>query len=206
MQSKDITLPSNLTSYQKEIEHLCFRPDDKDLAKAEILFIFGSSSSLEEMKKAVKQVLSKAKIKTLLISGGVSNKTFPRSEAQVIKDFICDILPKNLEIILEERATNTLENVLFSKKIYPKLAQCPLCFISKSFASGRTFLTLKKHLPFAEIFQKSFVSNMCSKENWLESERGKRLVFGEVYRIKTYSQKGDIEKTKELTPLLSLFI
>lgn len=189
---RELSLPKSIFLYEKKIEELCFRKNDHNLLGIDTIFVFGSVSSLENLKDAILYILNKAPIHTILISGGVSKKTTPLSEAQVIFNAIKNILPSDIKIILEQEATNTKENIEFSLKKYPELRKGKICFVSKYFAAGRSFLTLKKFLPQVLIKQYAFISNETEPHLWIQNKKSQSLVWAEVVRIFAYGSRGDI--------------
>lgn len=190
--NRQLAFPDTLLPHAKDIEQLCFRKNDTDLSDIDTLFVFGSVSNLENMKKAILYILKAASISTIIISGGVTKKTAPLSEALIIFNAIKDNLPANIKIILETQAQNTKENVELSLKAYPALKKSKLCFVSKYFAAGRSFLTLRSKLPQTLIKQYAFVANDCAPKEWVQNEETKSLIWAEIMRIFTYGRRGDI--------------
>ena len=106
---------------------------------------------------------------------------------------------RSQDIIIEDKSTNTLENVLFSKNILEKeiglINIKSIDAVVKNYHSRRALMTLKKHLPKG-IKLKSCpydVYNFTSK-NWFLCEKGKEKVHEEFNKIMRYLKKGDIEE------------
>ncbi len=202
--SREIVFPDTLLPFVDDINRLCFRKNDENLSEIDTIFVFGSTSELENMKKSIFHIFNKAPISTIIISGGVSKKTYPLSESLAIFNSIKDIISSDIDVVLEDEASNTKENVELSLKKHPTLITSKLCFVSKYFAAGRSFLTLQKFLPNALIKQYAFVSNDCRPEEWISSPKARSLVYGEIMRIFTYGKRGDIfyDEVKEKVDFL----
>lgn len=177
------------------LEGVCFRENTICCADVETLFVFGSTSALPAMIQEITNLVSEARITSIVVTGGIkasTEKTQRQSEADMIADSLRDILPEDIRIHRETRSTNTLENVRNAACLYD-IARCgSLCFISKYHAAGRSFLTLKKFFPDVPLKQRAFVANGCAPATWSQSESARQIVWGEFLRIRRYGSRGDI--------------
>lgn len=101
-------------------------------------------------------------------------------------------------IIKENRSTNSLENVLFIKDQILRFKIKSILCICKNYGAGRQYRTVKKHIPNISIQMKGFETNIddhgkMTKNNWIEYDLWKSVVWGEYLRIYFYGKKGDIE-------------
>jgi len=175
---------------------LCFRQDDDlSLYMADTVFMFGTSVSLEEAESLVLSVIKKVKPKLLILTGGMPkyNDSYyiKRPESENFYDIIKDKILARVEIKIENKSCNSVENVRFS---FPLLASSQsIIFITKNFAAGRHFLILKKYCPNIPIFQKTYEpvypdnnSIIISKNNWSNNPFTASRVWGEFLRIKSF--------------------
>lgn len=119
-------------------------------------------------------------------------------ESHVMKVKLLELGVSDNALIVEDRSTDSLENVLFAKKLFDfKSIQC-LVFICKSFAAGRQYRTLRKHLPESiELLALPFVTSptgnsTITRHNWMDHAEGRSFVYGEYMRILVYGEQGDI--------------
>ncbi|GIO36819.1 hypothetical protein J41TS12_16800 [Paenibacillus antibioticophila] len=116
------------------------------------------------------------------------------------------------EIInIEDRSTNSKENVLYSKQIFDFSNISSLLFVSKCHVAGRQYRTLRKYLPnnigmdpysYETIINGIYINQF----NWMLYPESRSLIFGEYLRILYYSHKGDIECVKGIVNGLESYI
>lgn len=183
--------------------------EDKELSSSDVIFVFGSTQpgcyhkSLEAYNKKLG--------KEIVVSGGRSGLAHKhkdlgygnKSEANIIfKNLVAGGVPAE-KIFLEDKSTNSKENIIYAKKIYDFSKINSILFISKNYAAGRQYRTLRKHLP-KNIKITSFGYNIYfddgrtfDRYNWMNYAESASLVFGEYLRIVYYGQMGDIENIIE---------
>lgn len=169
--------------------------------KCDVLFVF-SGTHPGHWEKAI-EAYHKGFAPKIVVTGGrsLTGTAHPdwngKTEAQVIIDRLIEAgIPEEI-IVFEDQSTNTLENVLFAKKVFDFKQVNTVMFICKSHATGRQYRTLAQHLPegiayIPYTFDASYQGNPVSRENWMTFEEGKRRVWGEYLRILHYGEKGDI--------------
>lgn len=189
---REILPPQNLNHYDNLITKICFRSNDDKIDDADTILIFGATSNLKGIKDQVLYILNRAKIKYIIICGGITDKTSPLSEAEIIADYIKDIIPQEIHILKENKSSNLKENVLFALNEFPHLTKCKICFITKYFAAGRTYLTLRQNLPHTLLMQRAYEANGCKYDAWAEDIQSSALVWAEIVRIYKYGKRGDL--------------
>lgn len=188
------------------LTELCFRKND-ELQKVDGIFVYASCTGIEELVVLVNKILTQQLSSKIFITGGITPPKYRRDSQQTTHlteaDSILSALQpdqhKNLEVFVEKKSTNTLENVTETLH-YPEFKHCKsLLFVFKSHAAGRGYLTLRKFFPKAMILQQTFdtkyeqANKEISRDNWHTFEFGRSRVWGEFLRIKTYGSRGDIE-------------
>jgi hypothetical protein len=185
----------------KSLSELCFR-NESDLAPhiSDTVFVFGTAVSFDKAAEAIEEVLERVNPRRLVLSGGMP--TYPDSykvtkpESRLLYDSIQKLLPKDLEVFLEETSNNCIENVQNALPFLKDSHQ--ITFITKSFGAGRHYLTLKKFLPNVQYTQKTFnplypgSTAYVAKEDWYVNSHSIMRVWGEFLRIAKYGQRGDI--------------
>ena len=185
----------------KLLTELCFKANDKKIPSTEVVFVFGTATSIPELAAALKEHLIKHCPKTIIITGGIESypdaSPHPLPEAEMIYEEVKGDISKTTQVILEKRSENTFENVTFAMElIEDRIAS--FCFISKSFHARRAFLTLKRFFPDIPIFQITYdpiypnIGFPLSHKNWSSHPEAMARVWGEYLRIKTYGQRGDL--------------
>jgi len=164
--------------------------------KADLAFIFGTRH--EEAIKKVYTLYKNKLVPIILISGGI-NRVTGKNEAQEISQKLIQLGVNKSEIILENKSTNSLENVLFSKEILDKKIGLKniksIIPVVKHYHSRRALMTLKKHFPENIEFTPAIYEIYgFTKNNWFKHEIGKEKVLGEWNKISKYLKKGDIKE------------
>lgn len=200
-------VPPEFTNRAKElITELCFRQDNS-LKRVDGIFVFASIVSIDKLSGLLDQVLSQNLSNKIFLTGGVTPKKLAKdlniepakTEADTLLNALYLDRYKDLEVFVERKSTNTLENVTETLK-FPEFRHCKsLVYVFKSHAAGRGYLTLRKFFPKAEILQQTFdakyekASNEIRRDNWHTFDFGRSRVWGEYLRIKEYGSRGDIE-------------
>ncbi len=164
--------------------------------KADLALVFGTRY-VEAIDKTYELYRDKF-INKILISGGF-NEVTGKNEAEEIKGKLVNLGVKEQDIILENKANNSLENVLFSKKIIDEKIGFNnikrIIAVVKHYHSRRAVMTLKKHFPKnIEIFPATYEVYGFTKNNWFRKKKGKEKVLSEWNKILKYLEKGDVEE------------
>lgn len=119
---------------------------------SDVLFIFGNSRG--NWEGAIKRYASGCALLILASGyGGRTDDTVETSQAQKIKQALVFSGVPDAAIFLEEKSTNKLKKVTFSKRLLDEKGICPasICYVSLNGHSGRCYLTLKKYFPDAKL-------------------------------------------------------
>jgi len=178
----------------KKITQYIFLPSKPQ--KADLAIVFGSRH--EEPIYKVFSLYNQKLISKILLSGG-NNKKTKKNEALTMYKKLIKLGVNKKDIILENKSTNSLENVLFSKKIikakigFENIKK--IIAIVKHYHSRRALMTLKKHFPKSvKIFPVSYQIYGFTKNNWFKKNIGREKVLSELEKIKKYLKRGDIEE------------
>lgn len=198
----ELPIPPDLTKpLIQSLTQLCFRKDDHSIPSTEGIFVFGSTISLDVLAKKIEQAIEKKVANRLILTGGIvtysGSPIYTLTQSKMIYQKLQKNLPPEIEVLFEESSQNTLDNVRLGLATI-KSTPHSICFISKSFHCGRCYLTLRKFLPKATIYQISYEPHYVSepqkisRENWHLFPQGRARVWGEFLRIQRYGLRGDI--------------
>jgi len=103
------------------------------------------------------------------------------------------------KLLLENKSTNTLENVLFSKKLLEEKNKLKniksILIIAKNYHARRALMTLKKYFPkYIKFYVATYDAYGFDKNNWWKKVEDKSRVINEFKKIKKYLAKKDIEE------------
>jgi hypothetical protein len=178
---------------------LCFY--QSPMTDCDLLFVFGSNILHAAIANQITYFLNECTIPTVIISGGIANyeaSSFePLAESQLIFSHIEKINFPTTDFIIENKSKNTLENVAFSRVHFDFSTVRHICFLSHSYASMRSYLTLQKYFKLSKVGNchikiPSEISGISiAIDNWYMTAHGRKLVWGEYLRFKTYGIRGD---------------
>lgn len=164
------------------------------LKKADVIIALGSHDLLVPARAA--DLWNEGWAPLVVCSGkrGRVTESQERSEAEEFKDVLIASGVKNEAIILEQEATNTGENVRFSKNLLAERGIVPrtVLAIHKPYMERRTLATFLKQWPEVEVV---VTSPQISFEEYL----GKRsdlidLLVGDFQRLMLYAKAGFQER------------
>lgn len=191
---REVVVPDLSQEDVERITNTVFLPSEP--RRADVLFVFGTSHG--NWREAI-ECAKRGLVEKILINGHSSTGTSPSiPHAEVIRgEFVAADIPKE-QILTQPTSTNTLEDVIFGKKVLDENGMSPksVLFVSKSHHSGRAFRTLKKFFPHIPIhaltYDTSYEGVVVRKSDWEEHKISRERVYGEYLRILEYTKHGDI--------------
>jgi uncharacterized SAM-binding protein YcdF (DUF218 family) len=132
----------------------------------------------------------------IIFSGGLGKVTkalFTESEADLFARIALDMGVPAEAIFIENKSTNTGENILFTQWMLEDKGLNPQSFllVQKPYMERRSFATFKKHWPDKELI---VTSPQIVFENYptpdMPMERVIELMVGDLQRIRIYPAKG----------------
>ena len=176
-----------------------------DPEPCDVIFVFAGTHP-GHWEKSIEAYLKKVMAKKIIVTGGVSPTGIkhgawndPRlPEANVIGGKLLQQGIKAEDIVFENRSGNTLENVLCAKHIFDFTPVGSVLMVFKNHAAGRQYRTLAhhvlnpiRHVPFG--FDAIYGDTKISRQQWMLSEIGRAMVFGEYLRIVHYARMGHLQ-------------
>ena len=164
------------------------------LEKADCIFVLGSHDT--RVAEYAADLFLKGFAPYIIFSGGLGNLTkniFQKPEADIFADIAIKRGVPPEKILIENKSTNTGENVEFTKKLLDEkgLKFDTFILIQKPYMERRTFATFKKVWP-----EKNFIvtSPPISFEDYPNKEISKDkvidIMIGDLQRIKIYPGRG----------------
>ncbi|KEK22696.1 YdcF family protein [Bacillus gaemokensis] len=175
------------------------------IQQCDAIFVFGGSHPGNW--KAPLQAYQEGLGKQIIVTGGTSLHGMKHpswsygnmSEAEVIVTKLIEHGIPSDSIFYEKTSLHSIANIIEAKKIFDFTKINSLLFVCKSLGAGRQYRTLKKHLPghikfIPYTFNTSFDNNfVITRDNWMEQDKSRSMVFGEYIRNVCYGRKGGIE-------------
>lgn len=166
--------------------------------KSDVIFIPGSGfpQLAEEAAKLYHQGLApyilpsgKYSILNGKFAGVQEKQELYDGEYETEWEFLKEVLKKNHvseeHILREDKATYTYENAIYSRKVTDclgmEIKKAILC--CKPYHARRSLLYYQLLYPETQFFVRPIQDSDVKRENWYLTEKGIRLVFGEVQKI-----------------------
>lgn len=167
---------------------------------ADLLFIFGTSTIDGEVLESVARDCQQKRFPKVIVTG-LSGRLYSETGkpvAHIMRDeLMARGVPSEL-IFVQDRSTNTLEDVAFSLDVLEKHDISPesIAFLCKAHHSGRCLRTLRKFFPSQTLSPVTYLAEYegvkVSKADWYQHEVSRGRVYGEYLRIIEYTRRGDI--------------
>ncbi len=132
----------------------------------------------------------------LIFSGGLGNFTkgiWAESEADKFANIAMNMGVPRDAILIENKSTNTGENILFTQRLLKQEGLDPQSFIvvQKPYMERRSFATFKKHWADKKLVVTSpQISFEKYSNDEIPLEKVINIMVGDLQRIKIYSEKG----------------
>lgn len=188
----EITNMIRMDKEQQQITDYIFLPPDPQ--SCDIGFVFGTrlAGPVERAHEAYALGL----VPRLVLSGGKNRHTGVVEADRMASELTGRGVPADC-LLLENRSSNTLENVLLSREVIENRLGLEnvrsMLVIAKHYHVRRAMMTLKRHFPAGTVlrpFPYDALGFTCS--DWHEHEIGTELVMSEWGKIPKYLAKGDL--------------
>jgi uncharacterized SAM-binding protein YcdF (DUF218 family) len=167
------------------------------LHKADLGFIFGNRSFSNELVTASAQYYHKGYFPKIIVTGGVTNIQGDLESYYIKKQLIKHGVPEN-KIIIEDKSTNTQENIEFAQQVLHARGEMPISSIigfGQLYAARRYMMTLQRRWPEVLPMFVSVNAFNVDKDNWHKNDQLKNYVLKEWNKIDKYK---DLDFIKEI--------
>ena len=165
-----------------------------DLEKADCILVLGSHDTRVAERAAELYLQKWAPL--LIFSGGLGRLTegvWTETEADLFAKIAIDKGVPREAILIENKSTNTGENILFTRQLLRENKIDPESYIvvQKPYMERRSFATFKKHWPDKKLI---VTSPQISFENYpnnqIPAKQVINIMAGDLQRIKVYAEMG----------------
>lgn len=164
------------------------------LSKADCILVLGSHDTRVAQRGA--EIYLEGWAPLLLFSGGLgrlTSESWTQTEADLFAQIAIEKgVPENA-ILIENKSTNTGENILFSQQLLKEKGLSPQKFIvvQKPYMERRSYATFKKHWPDKELVVTSpQIAFEAYANAEIPVEKVINIMVGDLQRIKVYPEKG----------------
>jgi uncharacterized SAM-binding protein YcdF (DUF218 family) len=164
------------------------------LEKADCILVLGSHDL--RVANSAAQLYLQRWAPIMIFSGGLGNFTkemWTETEADLFAAIAINMGVPQKDILIENRSTNTGENILFTQQLLKEKNLNPQSFIvvQKPYMERRSYATFKKHWPDKKLI---VTSPQITFEDYpteeISLEKVINIMVGDLQRIKYYPEKG----------------
>lgn len=168
-----------------------------EVQKADCIIVLGSHD--KSVAKRGAELFLAGFSSLLIFSGGLGRLTerlWSKPEAQIFAEIAVNLGVPEEQILIEDKSTNTGENVLFTKQLLLEKGHMPknVIAVQKPYMERRTFATFKKIWPEMDVI---VTSAQVSYEEYCYKFPPKgmnvhdiiNIMIGDLHRIKVYYEK-----------------
>lgn len=181
----------------EEITKYIFIEDEP--SQGDVALVFGTWHAWESSVEKAVELYHKKLVPKIIVSGGLNQET-GLVEGNLMAAKLLSLGVPREDILIENKATNTLENVLFSKKLLDEVLGLDtikvIVAVVKNYHARRALMALKKQMPPHITFKvASYFSPVFNftKDSWHQSKFGRKKITGELAKIKKYLADGSLE-------------
>jgi uncharacterized SAM-binding protein YcdF (DUF218 family) len=168
-----------------------------DLKPADLLFVFGTLHGVPQFLAVIENLWRKGMFRWALLTGGPTAGE-PKTEAALLADGMAMMGVPRDRVLLEERATNTGENVIFSLPIIERSLGLnnvrSLIAVGKYFSSARYLMTLQHHWPAVEKMLAPVHFHDHGPADWHMHAESRAKVLSEWRKLSAYQEAGFISQ------------
>lgn len=166
-----------------------------EIMPADLGFVFGTRHGIAEFCDETARLWHEGYFPHILVTGGLTPGD-TRTEAAVMRDELAARAVPRSRILIEERATNTGENVAYSLPILDRAIGLGnisnLIAVGKLCTSRRYLMTLEKHWPGVRKMFLPIHYHDVPPERWMDHAELRARILGEWRRIVPYFEQGFI--------------
>jgi uncharacterized SAM-binding protein YcdF (DUF218 family) len=189
---KDLALPwrapeGRLLQSEADVTAYLFLEDQPE--PADVVLVFGGADRRRALPAA--DLHRQGLVGRIVLSGGSPKRaTGFATEAEAMADLLEATGVPASALVLETRATNTLENVRFSLPWLPSRGS--IILMTKPVHMRRAAMTARRSLPEARLLCVPGPTGDCRRDSWWQHADGRRTVRSELAAIARYFARGDV--------------
>ncbi len=165
-------------------------------AASDLCLVFGTRHGVDQFTQEIGDRYKERCFDRILVSGGATRGQ-EMTEADILHDSLIKMGVPSEVILLEREATNTLDNVVFSKALADRLGLdvATISILGKISSMRRYAMTVKRNWPDVQIAS-AYPVNIFDVErrDWFQDVAFRDRVLGELGRIPVYQKRGHIEE------------
>jgi len=185
---------TNMNRYAKREQIISYVSPYVALFPTRYALEFGTRHGTSAFTDDILSLYHRGYFTNLIISGGITQQSAPSEAWTICQALVARGIPGD-SIVLEDKATNTGENVAFSRARLKDLGITEMLLIGKISSKRRYIMTVRKQWPeIGRICCHGVNYFPCDEEHWWKNEEFRKRVISECRKIRSYVEKGFISE------------
>ena len=181
-----------MNKYAKREQIISYVSPHVVLFPTQYALVFGTRHGVSVFVEDILSLYGHGYFKSLIISGGITGQDTLSEAGTIFQALVKRGVPED-SIVLEDKATNTGENVLFSRAKVGDLGITEILLIGKISSKRRYIMTVRKRWPEIQRICCHGVNYFPRDvEHWWKDEEFRQRVISECRKLRSYIEKGFI--------------
>ena len=183
-----------MTTYEKRQQIVAYVAPHVTLFATKFALVFGTRHGLPNFANEILSLYRQAYFTDLIISGGVTGQDRETEASVLFRALLSCGIPER-SMLIEDKATNTGENVTFSREKARDFAITDLLLIGKISSKRRYIMTVRKQWPEITKVCCHGVNHFSYPiDQWWKDREFRTRVLSEYRKIPRYLEKGFISE------------
>jgi uncharacterized SAM-binding protein YcdF (DUF218 family) len=162
--------------------------------------VFGNQKLMQQRVDTAVKLYKEGRIKKIIFMGGsgiawnTDNINMP--ESWLMRDLTLKLGILERDILIEDKSMNSVENAINTTEILKKEVGIEnindLVLVTSEFHLKRAMLSFKKYIPNANYILVATKDDVHDKDNWINTEDGRKIIEFEAKRLIKLASKHEI--------------
>ena len=181
-----------MSKHEKRQQIIAYVAPHVSLFPTKFALVFGTRHGVRKFAEEILSLYRQGYFEKVIISGGVIDQS-RRSEASILSQLLLSHGIEEDMMLIEDKATNTGENVTFTREKVKDLGVKDLLLIGKISSKRRYIMTVRKQWPeIRRICCHGVNYFSCPVDQWWKDREFRARVMSECRKIPFYVEKGFI--------------
>jgi uncharacterized SAM-binding protein YcdF (DUF218 family) len=182
----------SMSKYEKRQQIIAYVAPYVSLFPTKFALVFGTRHGVLKFAEEILSLYRQGYFTNVIISGGVTSQSHHSEVSILSQALLCHGIPEH-RMLIEDKATNTGQNVTFTREKVKDLGVEDLLLIGKISSKRRYIMTVRKQWPeIGRICCHGVNYFSCPVDQWWKDREFRTRVMSECRKIPSYVEKGFI--------------
>jgi uncharacterized SAM-binding protein YcdF (DUF218 family) len=182
--------------YEKREQIIAYVAPDVSLFRTKFALVFGTRHGVPQFAEEISGLHRQGYFTNVVISGGVTSQNNDSEASVLYEALVSRGIPEDI-VILEDRAMNTGQNVIFTREKINAFAVEDLLLIGKISSKRRYIMTVRKQWPeIGRVCCHGVNYFSVPTHQWWKDQEFRGRVLSEYRKLSSYLEKGFISEVR----------